>query len=447
MPARHFPPPAGTAAPAGSTVLAEIAAPSAAHMLAVTDGTTAGTGFARATALPGRRALAAAPNGVMVPFYRYPNNPYTDTACLAFFDLLRRYHDVPVIVIANPASGPGTVKDLNWSAFIRVAQACGATVLGYVSTGYAARGEAAVKADIDAWGTLYNDVRLDGIFLDEQTFETGPGGTGDSYVQLYKRYADHARAKGYNPVVANPGVPQQAAYFKTDTGDIIVTYESSTYPTEALLHGNFVDGPVDFNFARRASLVYGQSALNDTELKRLCKYARWIYVTHDALPNPWDELPPYLEAVFAALDAGTQGPAGPAGPAGPKGDTGATGATGPQGPAGPAGAAATPAAPVTLADATTVAINAGGAAGPDCFRLTLGGNRTLAAPTNLVPGRSYTLFLRQDATGNRTLSFDPVWLFPNGVDPVPTPTPGALDLLSFVSDGTSLVAAINKAFA
>lgn len=311
MPARHFPLPAGTAAPTGSTVLAEVA-PTAAHMLALTDGTTAGTGFARATALPGRRALAAAPNGVMVPFYRYPNNPYTDPTCLAFFDLLRRYHDVPVIVVANPASGPGTVKDLNWSAFIRVAQACGATVLGYVSTGYAARGEAAVKADIDAWGTLYNDVRLDGIFLDEQTFETGPGGTGDSYVQLYKRYADHARAKGYNPVVANPGVPQQAAYFKTDTGDIIVTYESSTYPTEALLHGNFVDGPVDFNFARRASLVYGQSALNDTELKRLCKYARWIYVTHDALPNPWDELPPYLEAVFAALDAGadTVRPAG-----------------------------------------------------------------------------------------------------------------------------------------
>ena len=155
-------------------------------------------------------------------------------------------------------------------------------------------------------------------------------------------------------------------------------------------------------------------------------------------------------ATGAAGVAGPAGAQGPAGPKGDKGDTGATGAPGPvgaTGPAGPAGAAATPAAPATLTDAATVDIDAGGPAGPDCFRLTLGGNRTLAAPTNLVPGRSYTLFIRQDATGNRTLAFAPAWLFPNGVDPVPTPTPGAVDLLSFVSDGTSLVAAINKAFA
>lgn len=302
MPGRHFPPPSGTTAPANSTPLPEVV-PGTGHMVLLSDGTAAGTGFARAPALRGAPPDPTAPNGVIVPFYLYPNNPYTDPVCLAFFDLLRRFHRVPVIVVVNPASGPGTQKDLNWSAFIRIARACGATVLGYVSTGYAAHPEAEVKASIDAWGTLYADTPLDGIFLDEQTFETGPGGTGDAYVQLYRRYTDHCHAKGYYPVVSNPGVPQQAAYFKVNTGDIIVTYENSTYPTEASLHGNFVDGFVDFSYRRRALLVYGQTAFSAPDLKLLCKYARWIYVTHDVLPNPWDSLPPYLENIFAALDA------------------------------------------------------------------------------------------------------------------------------------------------
>lgn len=126
---------------------------------------------------------------------------------------------------------------------------------------------------------------------------------------------------------------------------------------------------------------------------------------------------------------------------GPKGDTGATG---PQGPAGTSGSAAPPA---TLADAPTVALDGGGAVGPNAFRLTLAGNRTLGAPTNLVAGRAYTLFVRQDATGGRTLAFAAGWLFPNGVPPTLTAAPGALDVLSFMSDGASLVAALNKAFA
>lgn len=53
MPGRHFPPPAGTAAPANSTVLPEITAPTAAHMLALTDGTAAGTGYAKQAAFRG----------------------------------------------------------------------------------------------------------------------------------------------------------------------------------------------------------------------------------------------------------------------------------------------------------------------------------------------------------------------------------------------------------
>ncbi len=254
-----------------------------------------------------RCPVVAQPNGIIIPFYRYPNNPYTDPVCLAFFDLLRHNHDVATIVVVNAANGPGDVEDLNWTAFIRIARAAGAVVLGYVSTGYGTRPEADVKADVDRWGTLYGSAGLDGMFYDEQTFDTGPGGAGDAYVQLYKRYTEYAHEKGYYPVVSNPGVPQQAAYFKVNTGDIIVTYENSTYPGETLLHGNFVDGPVDFNYTRRASLVYGQAALDTVEVAKLRKYARWIYVTDDTLPNPWDTLPAYLDELYAAVGSRVSG--------------------------------------------------------------------------------------------------------------------------------------------
>lgn len=42
-------------------------------------------------------------------------------------------------------------------------------------------------------------------------------------------------------------------------------------------------------------------------------------------------------------------------------------------------------------------------------RVTLAGNRTLAAPTNAQQGVTYSLVLQQDATGGRTLAFNPVF--------------------------------------
>ena len=51
-------------------------------------------------------------NGIIIPFYLYPNSPYTDPTCQALFTLgYAPCHDVPVIVIVNagsPSGGPGT---------------------------------------------------------------------------------------------------------------------------------------------------------------------------------------------------------------------------------------------------------------------------------------------------------------------------------------------------
>lgn len=71
-------------------------------------------------------------------------------------------------------------------------------------------------------------------------------------------------------------------------------------------------------------------------------------------------------------------------------------------------------------------------------KVTLGGNRTLAAPTNQQAGAFCALMIIQDSTGSRTLSFNSAYKFNAGTTPTLTTTASAKDLLVFRSDGTNL---------
>jgi hypothetical protein len=57
----------------------------------------------------------------------------------------------------------------------------------------------------------------------------------------------------------------------------------------------------------------------------------------------------------------------------------------------------------TLTDGATINWNVFD--NPTC-QVTLGGNRTLAAPTNMVDGGFYSILIIQDGTGSRTLTFN-----------------------------------------
>ena len=88
----------------------------------------------------------------------------------------------------------------------------------------------------------------------------------------------------------------------------------------------------------------------------------------------------------------------------------------------------------TLTDGSTISwdVSLGSVA-----TVTLGGNRTMAAPTNLKIG-TYILHVVQDGSGNRTITWNSVFKWPAGVAPVLTTTANRRDLFSFVSDGTNL---------
>ena len=71
--------------------------------------------------------------------------------------------------------------------------------------------------------------------------------------------------------------------------------------------------------------------------------------------------------------------------------------------------------------------------------VTLAGNRTLDAPSNQVAGATYILIVKQDGSGNRTLNTTAsAYKFPGGTEPTLSTGANAVDILSFVSDGSSM---------
>jgi hypothetical protein len=75
------------------------------------------------------------------------------------------------------------------------------------------------------------------------------------------------------------------------------------------------------------------------------------------------------------------------------------------------------------------------------YSVTLGGNRTLANPTNLTAGQSGVIVVSQDATGSRTLAFGSYWKFPGGTAPTLTTTASAVDVLAYYVESSTRITA------
>lgn len=80
----------------------------------------------------------------------------------------------------------------------------------------------------------------------------------------------------------------------------------------------------------------------------------------------------------------------------------------------------------TLTDAATIAVDASLS---NHFLVTLGGNRTLANPTNLRDGGIYNFWIKQDGSGSKTLGYGSMYKWPGGTAPTLSTAAGALDLV------------------
>ena len=87
----------------------------------------------------------------------------------------------------------------------------------------------------------------------------------------------------------------------------------------------------------------------------------------------------------------------------------------------------------TLTDQATVTWDA---STQDVCKLTLGGNRTLAAPTNNTTGQFISILVIQDGTGSRTLTWNAVFEFAADTAPTLTTTANKGDVFVFRYNGS-----------
>ena len=79
------------------------------------------------------------------------------------------------------------------------------------------------------------------------------------------------------------------------------------------------------------------------------------------------------------------------------------------------------------------------------FTVTLGGNRTLANPSNVTSdkvGQVGSIFVVQDGTGSRTLSFGSNWDFIGGTAPTLSTAASAVDRIDYIVRSTTSIQAV-----
>jgi len=89
-----------------------------------------------------------------------------------------------------------------------------------------------------------------------------------------------------------------------------------------------------------------------------------------------------------------------------------------------------------LSDGATITIDMATA----CHHsVTLGGNRTFAAPSNQVIGQSGSIFITQDGSGSRTASFNSAFKFVGGTAPTLTTGAGLTDRIDYIIKSSNVI--------
>ena len=225
---------------------------------------------------------------LLIPAYAYP----ADKGLRFWEQIIDAAAKVPMVVIANPNSGPGTKVDPNYATILIRAKEAGVRVIGYVATGYGKRERSAIKADVDGWRRFYPTI--DGFFFDEQSTDTQHV---MSYIEISK-YARRIVDKSF--IVSNPGVVSPKAFVTSGAFDVICVFENSKgYDGFCVPDWDLPKMKTEFA-ALSHSTPDAACATRFVETSP-AKGISYLYVTHDALPNPWDELPKYWGKEVAAI--------------------------------------------------------------------------------------------------------------------------------------------------
>jgi hypothetical protein len=225
---------------------------------------------------------------LLVPAYIYP----VGDGRTEWQRLIHAASKVEIVAIANPNSGPGSERIMDYSSIFTEASSKGVTLVGYVSTQYDQRPIEAIKKDIDTWIRFYPQIR--GFFFDQQPQE-------HKSVAHFVELRDYAKRKLRDPlVITNPGVPCDEAY-------LAQAVSSVTCVLNNFLSFDQFELPVPlkaYEPERFAALPYNVA---DAETMRavvkeaVIKGIGYLYISDARPPNRWNRLPSYWDAEVDAV--------------------------------------------------------------------------------------------------------------------------------------------------
>jgi hypothetical protein len=228
---------------------------------------------------------------LIVPAYFYPSGP----GMKAWQRLMDAALKVPIVVIANPSSGPGDLQDPEYASVIDVASDKGVRVIGYVNTEYGKRPSTDAKNEIDRWIHFYPSIA--GFFFDQQSVDAHD-------VSYYLELRDYARSKIKGKeafVVTNPGTTCDEEYFAKAVSDVTCLFASfkgfDEFNPPVLLKR--------YSPSRFAALPYqipDSKAMRQVLKDAVSKRIGYLYVS-DAPSgnNPWGKLPTYWDDEIEAV--------------------------------------------------------------------------------------------------------------------------------------------------
>jgi hypothetical protein len=152
---------------------------------------------------------------LLVPAYFYP----AGESLQHWNRIIESPHAADIVAIVNPDSGPGNAADASYTKVLERARRQGVTLIGYISTKYAARTLLEVKADVDHWVRFYPNIQ--GIFYDEQA-------SAADHILYYAALYDYVRMeRGLRLVMTGPGTTCAEEYLARPAADVVCVVEAA----------------------------------------------------------------------------------------------------------------------------------------------------------------------------------------------------------------------------
>lgn len=240
-------------------------------------------------------ALAHAPDSgteleLLIPLYSYPT--WWDPDTYLWDEIAEANSQIPTTVIVNPHSGPGgDCPNADYHEGLKALRDAGVTMLGYVFTDYARRDMERAKGEIDQYNNPCFDI--DGIFLDGVSNKV-------SNIGYYQELCTHVRSlPNLDYVFLNPGTSADELYLTV--GDTIVIFEDYSINWPAYQPDDHVEAYPAQRFAMLGHTLLDTECLETFMDLAVDRNIGYVYLTDDTMPNPWDTLPSFFDALLTAM--------------------------------------------------------------------------------------------------------------------------------------------------